>query len=108
MKLAQTLVDLGAECGKIDIKEVMPSRKVVKSKIISLGQEAIEKTAATIQRPLELRRISFTTDMYHNQQQSVDYIDLSANWIDDDFVMRRQILFCKVSGFCLRCFLQLI
>jgi hypothetical protein len=74
----------------------MPSRKAVKAKIISIGQQAITETATLIHRPLELRRISFTTDMYHNKMTSVDYIDLSANWIDDDFVMRRQILFCKV------------
>lgn len=97
LKLAQTLINLGAECGKIDVSEVMPSRRIVKSKIIAMGQEAIDETAVTIQRPLELRRVSFTTDMYHNQQQSVDYIDLSADWIDDDFDMRRQILFCQVK-----------
>lgn len=99
MKLAQTLINLGAECGKIDISKVMPSRKTVKTKIISMGQQAMQETAAVIQHPVELRRISFTTDMYHNKMTSVDYMDLTASWIEDDFLMRRQTLFCKVKIF---------
>jgi hypothetical protein len=90
------LVELGAECGNIDISKWMPSRKAVKSKTILMGQQVITEISTSIRRPLELRRISFTTDMYHNSMTSVDYIDLSANWIEDDFIMRRQILFCKV------------
>lgn len=99
MKLAQMLINLGAECGKIDLSKVMPSRKALKSKIISMGQKVISETAAVIERPVELRRISFTTDMYHNKLTSVDYMDLSASWIEENFIMRRQTLFCKVNIF---------
>ncbi len=74
----------------------MPSRKIVREEVIRLGYKAISDVKTAIERPLEMRRVSFTTDLWTDKMTSVHYLDLSIAWVDDNFHIHRQNLFCKV------------
>jgi hypothetical protein len=96
LQLAQVLLRIGSECGPLKATDIMPSRKLVREEIIRLSNKAICDVKTAIERPLEMRRVSFTTDLWTDKMTSIHYLDLSIVWIDDDFQIHRQNLFCQV------------
>jgi hypothetical protein len=96
--LARDLIRIGNEYGNVPLDEILPSRRTVKNEVMRLAKEALSDVSETIKRPLEHGKVAFTSDLYKQEDTCIDYLDLSITWIDENFVLHRRNVFCKVRN----------
>ena len=78
LNLAQTCVDIGARCGKVDIHDIWFGRKTIRdvcySKFISYEKEIVNE----IQKYALERTLSATTDLWRDDAIGRYYLDFTV------------------------------
>ncbi|CAF3895256.1 unnamed protein product [Rotaria sp. Silwood1] len=95
LNLAQTCVDIGARCGKIDIHDIWFGRKSIRdqccNKFISYKNEMIKE----IKKYAIDRTLSATTDLWRDDVIGRYYLDFTVFWMDRNWKLKHALLRCK-------------
>jgi hypothetical protein len=94
LKLAQTLVDIGATYGKLPIENIWYGRKTIRDYIVSCQEEISNNLKATLKPFIQQNRVACTTDMWTDSQQQRSFLEMSIFWIDD-FTLKHAMARCK-------------
>jgi hypothetical protein len=92
--LAQEMINVGAQHGKIPCSSVLPSRFSVKKEVMRMADIALDELREKIQCALQHKWVAFTTDLWTDSYKKIHYLDLTVFFIAENFELRHQILHC--------------
>lgn len=96
--LAQFFVEVGAMHGNIDVTKVLPHPTTVSRHINDVKTNVHEEIFPVIRNAMLNNECSATTDMWTDDFKKNSFISMTVHFIDDDFVLRKYLLFTSIFG----------
>jgi len=95
-KLVQLAVDLGAERGKFDAKQLISDRTAISREVQDRAKKERDDMKPEIQRMVKEGRCAATMDMWTEQFNQRHYLTCTAHYIKDDWTLTSCVLFTKL------------
>ncbi|CAF1449280.1 unnamed protein product [Adineta ricciae] len=93
--LAQTCIDIGARCGKVDVRDIWYGRKSIRDECDKKFNMYKNQILKEIQKYAIERTLSATTDLWRDDAVGRYYLDFTVFWIDDSWRQHHALLRCK-------------
>lgn len=87
--MAQTLVNIGAEFGNVDVKEILLSRTALSRTTLSSEYNYVKES---LRDKLKKHNLAFTTDMWSDDYSQRSFMTLTCHYINDDFHLKVNVL----------------
>jgi len=91
--LAQGLVNVGADHGKIDINTVLPHPTTVSRKTTSVAQRVRDGFLPEVQSAAKDGACAFDTDMWSDKFTKSNYLTVEAQYVTPNFDLKSQTIF---------------
>lgn len=92
-ELAQGLINIGAEHGKVDVNDVLPHPSTVSKKTSAVAQRVREEFLPEVKRALKEGACCFETDMWTDKFTKKAYLTLDCQFCTPDFELKTLTLF---------------
>lgn len=93
LKIAQSLINLGAVYGKQDAAEVIAHRTTLQKKYLPELVDKLRSDMTTKLTPaLAAERFAFTFDLWTDKYQQRSYLSVTVHFIDEDFKLQKYLL----------------
>jgi hypothetical protein len=98
LNLAQTMVDIGAAHGSVDVKDIWYGRKSVKTHVVeSMLPELKEKLRSICEISSEKCEIAVTTDLWTDDVVKRSYLEVTVFWLfDNEWTLMHTCIACEV------------
>jgi len=91
--LAQALVNIGADHGKVDVESVLPHSSTISRKMHTVAERVREKFMPEVKLALENKTCSFDADMWSDKYTKTSYLTTTAQYVTSDFQLKSLVLF---------------
>ncbi|KAK3920035.1 Transposable element Hobo transposase [Frankliniella fusca] len=83
LALAQKLVDVGVDAGRVNVRRLLPDRTTVSKNLDQLADEAKVVFVPRMQKHIETRTCAATTDMWTQENKKHHFLALKVHMSDD-------------------------
>jgi len=94
-KLAQGLINVGAEHGKVDVKQVLPHPSTISKKTHAVAQRVRGEFLPEVMEAVKEGACAFDTDMWTDRFTKRAFLTLECQYTNSEFELKSQTLFTK-------------
>jgi len=91
--VAQSLVDIGATYGKVDVQAVLPHSSTVSRKTHLVAEKVREKFLPEVKEAIADWRCVFDADGWSDKYTKTSYLTTTAQYVTGDFELKSLVLF---------------
>lgn len=91
--LIQTAIDLGAQHGRIEAKNLIPDPTTISRNVEKTAKEIRLGLSEKLREAIKNRRCAMTTDMWSEDFTETKYLTVTCHDFDDDWALNSQVLF---------------
>ena len=91
--LAQGLIDVGADLGKVDVNTLLPHPSTVSKKTTAVAQRVRDTFLPEVKAAVKEGACDFDTDMWSDKHTKTSYITVEVQYCTPEFELKSQSLF---------------
>ena len=95
LDLVQTAIDIGAQMGKVNVRDIFYGRKTIRNEAMIRFNHFSTMIRQIIDKPIKNHCIAGTCDLWTDDYVKRSYLDFSVFWVTDDYKLNHCLLRCK-------------
>ena len=95
LDLVQTAIDIGAQMGRVNVRDVFYGRKTIRTEAMAKFKYFSSTIRQMIDEPIRNHCVAATCDIWTDDNLKRSYLDFSVFWTNDKFKLSHCLLRCK-------------
>ncbi|CAM4779841.1 unnamed protein product [Rotaria magnacalcarata] len=95
LDLVQTAIDIGAQVGKLNVRDIFYGRKTIRGEAISKFNHFSTTIRQILDEPIKNHCVAATCDMWTDDYMKRSYLDFTVFWTNDKYKLSHCLLRCK-------------
>ena len=95
LDLVRTAINIGAQAGKVNVRDIFYGRKTIRNEAIIKFNEFSTNIRQILDEPIKNHCVAATCDMWTDDLIKRSYLDFSLFWADEEYKLYHCLLRCK-------------
>ncbi|CAF4200788.1 unnamed protein product [Rotaria sordida] len=95
LQLFQTGIDIGANLGLLDVKDIFYGRQTIREEAVSKFDQYTDQIRSLLEEPIKQHCIAATADLWTDDLMKRSYLDFTVFYVNNIYELKHTLLRCK-------------
>ncbi|CAF1361809.1 unnamed protein product [Rotaria sp. Silwood1] len=95
LQLFQTGIDIGANLGLLDVKDIFYGRQTIREEVVSKFDQYTDQVRSLLEEPIKQHCIAATADLWTDDLMKRSYLDFTVFYVNNIYELKHTLLRCK-------------